>query len=617
MKLLAVVGSAIALVWSSIGIVTANDSSPTAPDLGSSVHIFSPDMDQASIQAELDSIAVAQVPNQFGTRRDAIFFKPGTYGTATKPLIFQVGYYTTVAGLGQSPHDVVINGLVEVLNSQCFQDDKGTYCIALNNFWRSLSNLTLNETTSSTHVNAPRPVDGEADACVNSHELWAVSQAAPMRRVAINGFLFLFDYCARKAFTSGGFIADSTVSIGVINGSQQQFFVRNSNVGLFWSNPVWNQVFMGDVGAVPGQGFPFTTLAKTPVDREAPYLYMDSAGYKVFVPAVQHNNVGPTWTAGPTPGTAIPIEKFFIATPNDSGAEINRELHRGQNLILTPGVYNLEQPIEVTRPDTVVLGLGMATLVPQDGAPAMDIHSNRGVLVSGVIFDAGAKKSQALLRVGSSDDEGRDEASASDPSGLYDVFFRVGGPHAGQVETALVVNSNNAILDDIWAWRADHGNGVGWNVNRADTGVLVKGDNVSAYGLFVEHFQKFEVIWRGDGGTDVFFQNEMPYDVPSQSAWMEAPGVPGYAAFRIADDVTSFRGYGMGSYSFFNQGIDIFAANGFEVPTDLAKGSLVDLFTIFLDPSHGKGGILNVVNGVGGSSTIANPDRPVVVVGYP
>jgi hypothetical protein len=285
-------------------------------------------------------------------------------------------------------------------------------------------------------------------------------------------------------------------------------------------------------------------------------------------------------------------------------------------LILSPGVYNLAQPIEVTRPDTVVLGLGMPTLIPQHGAPTMDVHSDNGVIVSGVIFDAGAQGSQVLLEVGSGR-EANSESTASDPSGLYDVFFRIGGATPGKATTALVVNSDNVILDDIWSWRADHGNGVGWNANTADTGVIVNGDHVTAYGLFVEHYQKYNVIWNGNGGTDVFFQNEMPYDVPNQAAWMEAPGIDGWAAFKVADTVTSFAGYGMGSYSFFNQGLDIFAANAFEVPSTLPAGSLHDLLTIFLDPSHGKGGILNVVNGTGGSSTIANPDTPVTVVSYP
>ena len=197
------------------------------------------------------------------------------------------------------------------------------------------------------------------------------------------------------------------------------------------------------------------------------------------------------------------------------------------------------------------------------------------------------------------------------------MFFRIGGATPGKAATSLVVNSDDVILDDIWAWRADHGNGVGWTANTADTGVIVNGDNVTAYGLFVEHYQSYEAIWNGQNGRVVFFQNEMPYDPPSQAAWTEAPGVPGWAAFKIADRVTSFRGFGMGSYSFFNQGIDIFAANAFEVPATLPAGSLNDLLTIFLDPSVGKGGILNVINGTGGSSTIANPDVPVTVVSYP
>jgi hypothetical protein len=197
------------------------------------------------------------------------------------------------------------------------------------------------------------------------------------------------------------------------------------------------------------------------------------------------------------------------------------------------------------------------------------------------------------------------------------LFFRIGGGTPGKATTSLLVNSDDVLLDDIWAWRADHGNGVGWTANTADTGVIVNGDDVTAYGLFVEHYQKTEVIWNGQNGRVVFFQNEMPYDPPSQAAWSEAPGVPGYPALEVADGVTSFHGYGMGSYSFFNQGVDIFAANAFEAPATLPAGSLSDLLTIFLDPVHGKGGILNVVNGTGGSSTIANPSVPVTVVSDP
>jgi len=598
-RLFAAAATIFALGWSSgTSVVAAQAAPPAKPDLGPNVLIFNPAMALSDIQAAVNGVAVQQVPNQFGSQRYALLFEPGTYGTAANPLNFQVGYYTAVAGLGQSPSDVVVNGSIYVHN-QCFGPGD---CTALVNFWRSVSNLTINVHTPNF-------------GCYNG-EFWAVSQAAPMRRVHVNGFATLMDYCTGPSFASGGFIADSAFDGSVVvNGSQQQWITRNSRVDN-WTNAVWNQVFSGVVGA-PAQTFPnppFTTLATSPVTREAPYLYIDSAGgYKVFVPAVQHGTSGTSWSGGQTPGSSIPIEDFFVARPGDSAHTITAALATGKHLILTPGVYHLDQTIEVMHPDTVVLGLGFPTLVPDNGRPAMRLVNPRGDLVSGVIFDAGARTSEMLLQVGT----GHDAGDATDPSVLSDVFFRVGGAAAGTTTTALVVNSGNVILDDIWAWRADHGNGVGWTVNTADTGVVVNGDDVTAYGLFVEHFQKYEVIWNGDGGTDVFFQNEMPYDPPSQAAWMEAPGVDGYAAFKLASDVTSFHGYGMGSYSFFNQGLNIYAERAFEVPDSLPAGSLRDLLTIFLDPSHGKGGILHVVNEAGGSSTIANPDVPVAVVSYP
>ncbi|GHO46094.1 glycoside hydrolase family 55 protein [Ktedonospora formicarum] len=571
---------------------------------GSNVYIFNPSMPQSDIQATVDTIAKQQVSNQFGEQRYALLFEPGTYGSSSEPLNFQIGYYTTVAGLGLTPGDVVINGSINVYN-QCFGAND---CTALVNFWRSLSNLTINVNNSNA-------------GCYNG-EFWAVSQAAPMRRVHINGPITLMDYCTAPSYASGGFIADSAFEGGtVINGSQQQWIVRNSAL-TGWSNGVWNQVFSGVEGA-PAQCFPadstcggpYTTLASSPVTREAPYLYKDSKGqYSVFVPSVQHNSVGTTWAAGSTPGTSLSLKSFYIAKPTDSVLAINAALLAGKNLLLTPGIYHLKDSIRVLRPDTVVLGLGLPTLIPDHGVVAMRTTKAKGILISGLIFDAGTKNSPALLELGGGL-PGSDHV-ASDPSGLYDVFFRIGGAQAGRATTSLIVNSDNVILDDIWAWRADHGNGVGWTTNTADTGVIVNGDDVTAYGLFVEHYQKYEVIWNGNHGTDIFFQNEMPYDPPSQQAWQEAPGINGWAAFKIGNKVKSFNGYAMGSYSFFNQGVDIYAAHAFEVPTTLPPSSLHNLFTIFLSTA-GSGGIEHVINNAGGSSTAANPDVPVTIVSYP
>jgi Pectate lyase superfamily protein len=584
---------------------------PGQPDFGPGVLVFDPSMSTSQIQTAVDAVAAQQVPNQFGTQRYALLFKPGTYGSAAEPLNFQVGYYTEVAGLGASPGDVVINGSIYVRN-QC----ENHSCVALNNFWRSLSNLTINVTTPNA-------------GCYTG-EFWAVSQAAPMRRVHVDGFTTLMDFCTGPSFASGGFIADSRFDGStVVNGSQQQFFVRNSVLDG-WTNGVWNQVFAGVTNApaqcFPAQagcGGPYTTLATTPVSREKPYLYVDGNGrYRVFVPSAQRNSAGDTWSAAPTPGRSIPLSDFFVARPSDSVQRINAELARGRNLLLTPGVYDVNRTIKVKRANTVVLGLGMATLTATGGVPALTVADVPGVDLAGLIVDAGPTESPVLLRIGST--HGREGAArehnrrseASDPTAVQDVFFRIGGPHAGRAATSLEVNSDHVVLDDIWAWRADHGAGVGWTANTADTGVVVNGDDVTATGLFVEHYQKFQVVWNGANGTDVFFQSEMPYDVPNQAAWMSAPGTPGYAAVKVSQRAEHFTGYGMGTYSFFNQGVDIVAAHAYEVPTDSGV-SLHDLLTVFLDPVHGSGGILHVVNDTGGSSTIANPDVPVTVVSYP
>ena len=575
------------------------------PDFGPNVYVFTPAMPQSQIQATVNSIASQQISNQFGTQRYALLFEPGTYGSAADPLSFQVGYYTEVAGLGSAPGDVTIHGTIDVYN-QCFA---GSGCFALDNFWRSLSNLTID-------------IAGQS-GCHSGTDFWAVSQAAPMRRVSITGGnLSLMDYCsAGPQFASGGFIADSSFSGGtVINGSQQQFLVRNTDLDG-WSNGVWNQVFSGDPGApaqsfsatsgLPGGTEPYTTLGSSPVTQEKPFLTVDSAGrYNVFVPSLRHDSTGPSWAGGTTAGTSLPIEKFFVATPSTPVPAIDAALALGRDLILTPGVYDLSAPILVTRPNTIVLGLGFPTLVPQNGTPAMLVAGVPGVKLSGMIFDAGPVNSPVLLQLGGS--SVRHAGSADDPSLVQDVFFRVGGASAGSATRSLVVNSSDVILDDIWAWRADHGTGVGWTANTGDTGLVVTGNDVTAYGLFVEHFQRNEVIWAGQGGEDIFFQNEMPYDPPSQAAWMSGPATDGYPAFLIAPGVTTFSGFGMASYCFFNQGVPIHSATAFVVP-NTPDVQLHDVLTRFLNAS---GGIDHVVYDTGAAVTAASPG-PSDVVSYP
>ncbi len=566
-------------------------------DFGPNVEVFDPSMPQSQIQSALDAVAATQVDNEMGTQRYALLFKPGSYGSADDPLIFQVGYYTEVAGLGRSPHDVTINGAVDVFN-RCLAPDN---CIALDNFWRSLSNLTINPTGGT--------------GCRANSEFWAVSQAAPLRRVDITGGTMSFmDFCtAGPQFASGGFMADSAVTPTIINGSQQQFLVRDSTIGG-WSNAVWNQVFAGVPGA-PAQSFPsppYTTLAQDPASRERPYLFLDGSGrYRVFVPAARTNSSGTTWAQGDTPGRSIPLSDFFVARPSDSVRTIDRALDQGKNLLLTPGVYDVDRSIEVNRAHTVVLGLGLATLTAERGAVPLVIRDVPDVDVAGLIIDAGPVNSPLLMQVGDEHGGRSHQASSGQPTALQDVFFRIAGPHAGKATRALEVNSDGVLLDDIWAWRADHGTGVGWTENTADNGVVVNGDDVTATGLFVEHFQKYNVIWNGERGRTVFFQNELPYDSPDQASWQH-DGEDGFAAYKVGPQVRTHQAWGLGSYIFTNVNPTLHATNAFEVP-DRPGVQMHDLLTVSLNHA---GTIDHVINGVGAAVT---PDiqGPATVVSYP
>ena len=576
---------------------------PTSPDLGANVVVFDPAMSTSSIQATVDSIYAQQVDNEMGTARYALLFKPGVYGTSTAPLQLKVGYYTEVAGLGAAPSDVTINGKIEVYN-RCLENGGTSNCLALVNFWRTLSNLTINVNSLGQ------------DGCRASANFWAVSQAVSVRRVVVNGATFsLMDYCtAGPQFASGGFIADSKAGT-VLNGSQQQWLTRNSQIGS-WTNGVWNAVFAGVDGAPSDAAFPnppYTTLATTPVSREKPYLFIDAAGrYNVRVPSARTNSSGVTWAGGLTPGRTIPLSDFFVVRPTDPVQEINNQLSRGRNLIFTPGVYDIEKSIDVKRADTVVLGLGQATLTAVNGAVPVTVADVPGVILAGLTIDAGIQNSPVLLQVGK--EHGNNHRSdPANPTTISDVYFRVGGPHVGKAEVTLRVDSDDVLIDNVWAWRADHGvpGSVGWEVNTGRNGVIINGDNVTATGLFVEHYQQYNVVWNGENGRTVFFQNELPYDPPNQAAWQH-DGTLGWAAYKVADGVRTHQLWGGGAYIFTNVDPTIHAARGFEVP--VTPGVVLrHIMTVNLS----AGTIDHVVNDTGAPVDNSNTGSPSFITEFP
>jgi hypothetical protein len=545
-------------------------------DLGPNVIMFNPSMPMSQIQSTVDAVFQKQESAQFGDGRYQFLFAPGDYSG----LNIQLGFYTSISGLGKFPDDTMLNGDITV-DAGWFNGN------ATQNFWRSAENMAI------------RPVSGS--------DRWAVAQAAPFRRMHVLGGLNLAP--SGYGWASGGYIANSKIDGTVTPYSQQQWYTRDSSIGG-WGNGVWNMVFSGVEGA-PAQSFPdppYTTLPTTPISREKPFLYSDGGQYKVFAPAKRVNARGTTWADGTLDGESIPLSQFYVAKPGVSAATINAALDQGLNLLLTPGIYHLDAPIHVSRPDTIVLGLGYATIVPENGVTAMKVDDVDGVRLAGFLVDAGPTNSDTLVQVGP---PGSSADHADDPITVQDVFFRIGGAGPGKATRSLVVNADDTIVDHTWIWRADHGAGVGWDTNRADYGLVVNGDDVLATGLFVEHFNFYDVQWFGERGRTIFFQNEKSYDAPNQAA-VDHDGIHGYAAYKVADSVDTHEAWGLGSYCYYNVDPSIRQDRGFAAPVKPGV-KFHDLLVVSLS---GHGQYNHVINDTGaptsGTSTV-----PSNVLSYP
>jgi len=547
-------------------------------DLGPNVKIFDPSMPNADIQSIVDSIFKTMESNEFSDQRYVFLFKPGTYN-----VNINVGFYTSVIGLGMTPDDVDITGSVG-----CNADWRQG--IALCNFWRSIESVSLSPTRLTKSITS------------TGTEMWAVSQAAPMRRVHIKGSLHLWDSDYHNAWSSGGFIADSKIDVLINSGTQQQFLTRNSQMQS-WEGINWNMVFVGNLGAPTDDlvfpTIPNTVIANTPVVREKPFLTIDKDGkYSVFVPDVRQNSKGVSWENGIGEGTLLPIYLFYIAHEDiDTAESINTALNEGKNILFTPGIYHLEESIKVDNPNTVILGLGLVTLIPENGTAAMNVADVDGVKIAGILFDAGEKISPVLLEVGTMESLVN---HSDNPTSLSDLFFRIGGADVGKADVSLIINSNDVIGDHFWIWRADHGTGVGWTSNTTKNGIVVNGNDVIIYGLFVEHFHEYQTVWNGNGGKVYLYQSEIPYDVPDQSAWMSKNGaINGYTSYKVSDSVTTHQLIGAGVYSYFRDAV-IKANSAIEVPN--TPGVKVHHATsIFL---NGNGEITHVINDKGDTAKL-------------
>lgn len=574
-----------------------------------------------------DLQAQQQSSDQWSNNHYAILVAPGTYNM---PHSFELGYYTQVLGVGDSMDDTILNPGVEAHNQGgfvkgapgCINAD-GSWTTnplcktigGLNNFWRGVENFTMDFSKASNVL------------------VFAVSQASPIRSIHFQGGsnnVLLCDFHtpivdgnAPCGFTSGGFMANSKIDTALIPGSQQQWLTRNSSFGSA-ELAIWNSVFVGNNKppvAPPSpypfwynqatdnqwNNFPVSNITATPSVEEKPYLTcgttctnsdIDTIQWKVMVPSLRTAAIGVDTT---TP-TALDLKtQFYLINPDIATTVngvtmltqgnidvINTMLKDGKNLLIMPGTYNLGGgSINITNNNTVVLGIGLPSLVCANGSPCITVANtaNQGVHLAGFVFDAGYKLTPSLLQIGST---ANNPGSATNPIVLNDVYFRIAETQETvaeakanpslirQTTAAAIINTSNVIGDNLWIWRADHDkssvtnpntetaqsmtdatqNLVNWQHDLAQYGLVVYGDNVTMYGLAVEHFQNYQTVWYGNNGSVYFYQSEMPYDVPTIGQWTcSQPNSPttitgtGCASYVV--NAASHYAIGVGIYTYF------------------------------------------------------------------
>lgn len=534
--------------------------------------------------------------HHFSDRRNAVLFAPGIYHN----IDLQVGYYSQVLGLGVSTDDVQFhNGkgpFVPSLNRHLHGNNTGT---CLDTFWRSGENFAL-----------------------YGDMKWAVSQASPLRRVHVTKDLYLHD---KDAYASGGHIANAVVDGHTHFGGQQQYLSRNVHFGNGTSGGAWGMVYVGCENAPPSSSgedgsAAITTVNPTPIRMEKPYIamYDDKTKFQLRVPKVSHAGDDKPQVHGDGEESRD-FSAVKVAKATDSTSEIQASLDEGKDVVLSPGIYNLDRTIEIKKSNQVVLGLGLATLVAPKGSPCIHVAPGLdGVRIAGVMLEAPPvdpatrekdAKHWSLLEFGT---EGvKDEGNPMNPGGLFDIFCRVGGGgpaaqrHWISIDTMVRIHSSHVVGDNLWLWRADHASlEPGEKVNcpevspvfyqtekdeyNVDTGIIVAGNDVTIYGLAVEHTSKHQTIWQGENGTVFFYQCEFPYDVDVDF------GTDGYRGYKIEDTVSSHRLFSPGIYSNFRNAV-------VKVDTAIEHGAsehikVVNPFTVHLD---NNGFIHSIVNGEG------------------
>ena len=542
------------------------------------------------INAVGSSMTGAGNESQMSSSRTAFYLKPGSYSGLAN---LNVTFYMSVSGLGITPDLTKISGIrsAGALGSN-----------VTHNFWRSVENV---------------------ETAAGSTFEWSVSQAAPARRIYARGGAAYYI----GGWASGGFVADSYITGNINMGGQQQFYHRNCHFQQNWSGGAWNMVQQGcSSGTTTNTGWKqnnyktggiYTTIEDVPIIREKPFLYLDTDEdeYKVFVPGLRYDSHGISWmeedgkTITPGEGYSVDIEEFYVSKPGDSAKKLNAKMDAGKHLFVSPGVYPMSEPLRVTQPNTILLGTGLASIHPDTNNRygALLVDDVPGVIVAHLLAD-GYTRSTYIVRFGGMEAGlGKGQDHSDNPSQYSDLFCRVGGAFGGtmRADVSLQINSANVIGDHCWLWAADHGRG-GYN---AQHGLIVSGDDVTLYGTFVEHYEKYNTIWYGNGGKNYFYQYETPYKGWTGNSPHAADGNTGWAAFKVWNDVESFYGMAFGMYGV---GANQRCPNAVECPNKPGV-KFEALFTKSLDGAGGRGHAMNVINGTGGSTNTGNGEKRVAV----
>lgn len=561
-------------------------------------------------------------------------------------------------GLGETPEDVEFRGSLGVycLPANTDNPDVGS----LDTFWRSAENFTSNTSflpgpkgKPSVPIVAkgigvkkslkppfttlyPLPtLDG--DISPQQGMLWAVSQAAPLRRIRVkhNLHLSLGNNCA-----SGGFMSNVDVGEAVLFGSQQQFCVRNcaceSKTGGAWS-----MVLMGCTSQRSRHG---DWVGRRPqiVDEphpsggvfiEKPFLFLDeNQSLYLGIPSAQSGTNGTNHEPLSSLERVVVDNKDYVKvfSPEDKVAVVQEAANRGVHIVLCPGIYNWGKTLVISKHHQVVLGLGMATIQAPGDGPCIMVQSRvHGVRLSGVALEASViskfiYEGSTLLQWGTPNDIGRTptKESSSQPSAIHDLYCFVGGRRTERtvkVQCMVRIFSSNVIGDNLWLWRADHcllmQNEAAnkpelseYHVTtegecQCETGLEVYGDSVTIYGLAGEHTTGDIVSWHGRHGRVYFYQSELPYDVTGAKYSQDTCG------YRVNIGADHHVAKGVGVYSYFRDCPNVEVKSA--VSHHALFGSYSNVFTVWL---NGFSGLKSVINGEG--AVTSTPGRAFFVEQY-